>query len=173
MILTHISYLLPFIGLQFDNYNIQEIISNIRILQTSLEDKLHTFYQNLSEQEQSKVFFSLPQFQNCSFLNAINRSVNVSNNNSINQGLKTNTFVEKCTYNTATDPNGIFNPFCTSSPKNKKAAFKNCMLSENNKTKISEIMSKNLLEGGEYDSSSIFKSSAKIKAKFDIFLRKI
>ena len=46
---THISYLLPFIGLQFDNYNVQGIISNIRNLQTSLEDKLHTFYQNLSE----------------------------------------------------------------------------------------------------------------------------
>ena len=46
---THVSYLLPFIGLQFDNYNVQEMISNIRILQASLEDKLHTFYQNLSE----------------------------------------------------------------------------------------------------------------------------
>ena len=46
---THISYLLPFIGLQLDNYNVQEMISDIRILQASLEDKLHSFYQNLSE----------------------------------------------------------------------------------------------------------------------------
>ena len=53
------------------------MISNIRTLQNNLEDKIHTFYQNLSEQEQLKVVFSLPQFQNRSFLNAINRSVNV------------------------------------------------------------------------------------------------
>ena len=81
---NHISDLLPFIELQFNNYNVQGMISNIRILQNNLEDKLHTFYQNLSEREQLKVVFSLPQFQNCLFLNAINRSVN----NSINQGMK-------------------------------------------------------------------------------------
>ena len=46
---THISYLLPFIELQLNNYNVKEMISNIRILQASLEDKLHSFYQNLSE----------------------------------------------------------------------------------------------------------------------------
>ena len=59
----HISYLLPYIGLQFNNHNIQGMISNIRTLQNKLEDKIHTFYQNLSEQEQLKVVFSLPQFQ--------------------------------------------------------------------------------------------------------------
>ena len=97
---THISYLLPFIGLQLDYYNVQEMISNIRILQTSLENKLHTFYLNLSEREQSKVILRLPQFQNSSFLNAVNRSVN----NSINQGMKNNSFLEKCTSKTATEP---------------------------------------------------------------------
>ena len=45
----HVSYLLPFIGLQFNNYNIQGMISNIRTLQNNLEDKIHTFYQSLSE----------------------------------------------------------------------------------------------------------------------------
>ena len=46
---NHVSLLLPFIGLQFNNYNVQGMIYNIRILQNSLEDTLHTFYRNLSE----------------------------------------------------------------------------------------------------------------------------
>ena len=32
---NHVSLLLPFIGLQFHNYNVQEMISNIRLLQSS------------------------------------------------------------------------------------------------------------------------------------------
>ena len=113
----HVSYLLPFIGLQFNNYNVQGMISYIRILQNNLEDKLYTFYQNLSEQEQSKVIFSLPQFQNPLFINAINRSIIISNNISVNHGMKNNSFVEKCTSNVATDQNFVFNPFCTLCPK--------------------------------------------------------
>ena len=50
--------------------------------------------------------------------------------------MKPNYFVEKCTSDTATDPNVVFNPFCTSSPKHKKAAFENLKPSENNETKI-------------------------------------
>ena len=46
-----VSYLLPYIGLKFNNYNIQGMISNIRILQNNLEDKIHTFYQNIPERE--------------------------------------------------------------------------------------------------------------------------
>ena len=46
---NHVSLLLPFIGLQFDNYNIQGMILSIRTFQNNLEDKIHTFYQSLSE----------------------------------------------------------------------------------------------------------------------------
>ena len=67
----HINYLLPYIGMQFDNLNVQGMIFDIRTLQNKLEDKIITFYQNLSEQEQLKVVFSLPHFQNHSFLNAL------------------------------------------------------------------------------------------------------
>ena len=112
------------------------MILNIRTLQNNLEDKIHTFYQSLSEREQLKVVFSLPQFQNCLFLNVLNRSVNISNNDSINQGMKTNSFVEKCTSNVANDPNVIFNPFCTSSPKNKKVEFKNSTPSKIDETEV-------------------------------------
>ena len=45
----HVSYLLPYIALQSNNYNIQGMISNMKILHNNLEDKIHTFYQNLSE----------------------------------------------------------------------------------------------------------------------------
>ena len=65
---NHVEYLIPFIGLQFNNYNIPEMISSIRALQINLEDKIHTFYQNLSEREQLKVVFTLPQFLNNLFL---------------------------------------------------------------------------------------------------------
>ena len=57
------------------------MIFDIITLQDKLEDKIVTFYQNLSEREQFMVIFSLPQFQNCLFLNAINRSINILNNN--------------------------------------------------------------------------------------------
>ena len=118
---NHVSLLLPFIGLQFNNYNVQGMIYNIRHLQSSLEDKLHTFYQNLSEWEQLKAIFSLPQFQNHLFLNAVNRSIN----NSLNQGIKNHSLLEKCTSKTATEPKVVVDSFCTSFTKNEKAALKN------------------------------------------------
>ena len=46
---NHVEYLIPFIVLQFNNYNIPDMISSIRTLQINLEDEIHTFYQNLSE----------------------------------------------------------------------------------------------------------------------------
>ena len=77
---NHVDYLIPFIGLQFNNLTAMA-------LQIYLEDKIHTFYQNLSEQEQLKVICTLAQFLNNSFLNAMNRSKIFTNNNSINQAL--------------------------------------------------------------------------------------
>ena len=67
------------------------------------------------------MIFSLPQFQNPSFLNAINRSIIVSNNISVSQGIKANYYVEKRTSNVVTDPNVVFDPFCTLLSKVKKA----------------------------------------------------
>ena len=53
--------------MQIDNFNVQGMIFAIRTFQNKLDDKIITFYQNLPEQEQLKVVFSLPHFQNCSF----------------------------------------------------------------------------------------------------------
>ena len=80
--------------------------------------------------------------------------------------------MEKCTSKTATNPKVIVDSFCTSSTKNEKATFKNSGLSEINETRISQVMTKNLLKGGRLDGSSSLKSPAKISAKFDIFLRR-
>ena len=115
---------------------------------------------------------SLRQFKNFSFLNAINRSKVVTNNNSINQGMKTSSFVRQCTSNIATDSNVVFNPFCTLSPKNKKVEFENSKLSKINETEISKVILENSLAGDKHSSSLELKSSAKIKAQFDIFLQR-
>ena len=64
-----------------------------------------------------------------------------------------------------TDPNVVFDLFCTSSSKIKKAAFSNFKPPKNNETKISEIIS-------EHRGSLNSKYSTKIKARFDIFLRR-
>lgn len=57
--------------------------------------------------------------------------------------MNNNYFVEKCNLTAATVQNIVFNPFCTSSSKNRIAASENFMpkASENNKTKMSESMS--------------------------------
>ena len=101
-------------------------------------------------------------------LNVFNRSVN----NSINQEMKTYSFLEKCTSKTATDLKVVFNSFCTFFPKNEKTASKNFGLPEVNETRISQIITKDLLKGGRLHGSSNSKSPAKISAKFDIFLRR-
>ena len=63
----HINCLLPYIGMQFDNLNIQGMIFAIRTLQNNLEDKIITFYQNLPEQEQLKVVLAYLNSKTISF----------------------------------------------------------------------------------------------------------
>ena len=74
----HFNSLIPYVGFHFNSLNFLGIIYTVRNLQTRLEDILINFYQNLPEREQLKVVFTLPQFQNRSFLQAINRSLNIS-----------------------------------------------------------------------------------------------
>ena len=60
----HINCLLPYIGMQFENLNVQGLIFAIRTLQNNLDNKIITFYQPLPERELLKVVFSLCNFQN-------------------------------------------------------------------------------------------------------------
>ena len=57
----YIDSLLPYFGPDLD---IRGIIYDMRNLQNKIEDRLINFYQNLSERDQIKVVFSLPQLQN-------------------------------------------------------------------------------------------------------------
>ena len=71
---TQIERLIPHVSHQTDEFNVQNMIHAMRNLQNKIEDKLINFYQNLSERDQIKVVFSLPQLQNHSFIQAVNRS---------------------------------------------------------------------------------------------------
>ena len=77
-----INSLVLYVGSHFDSLNVQGMILTMRNLQTRLEDILINFYQNLPEREQFKVVFTLPQFQNHSFLHATNKTLNISKNTS-------------------------------------------------------------------------------------------
>ena len=61
---TQIERLIPHISHQTNEFNVQNMIHAMRNLQNKIEDKLINFYQNLSERDQIKVVFSLPQLQN-------------------------------------------------------------------------------------------------------------
>ena len=80
----YIDSLLPYFGPDLD---IRGIIYDMRNLQNKLEDKLITFYQNLSERDQMKVVFSLPQLRDYSFVEAVNRSVHHLGDSSVSQSV--------------------------------------------------------------------------------------
>ena len=93
------------------------MIHTMRNLQTRLEDILINFYKNLTDREQLKAVFTLPQFQNCSFLQAINRSLNISKNISKGQGLTINSFTEQYSPPLVNSRNVPYSPQMTSSIK--------------------------------------------------------
>merc|ERR1711895_427567 len=92
------------------------MIHAMQNLQNKIEDKLITFYQNLSERDQIKVVFSLPQLQNRSFVQAVNRSVDHLGDLSVSQSVS-----QSVSHNVSlvqNSPNN-FSHIRTSSPKNK------------------------------------------------------
>ena len=91
----------------------------MRNLQNKIEDKLINFYQSLSERDQIKVIFSLPQLQNHSFIQAVNRSVQQLVDFSVSQEIRGNFTVEDNISLVQNSPNNKFSHIRTSSPKNK------------------------------------------------------
>ena len=158
----YINSLIPHVGFDLD---IQGIIYAMRNLQIKLEDSLVKFYQNLPEREQVKIIFTLPHFQNGSFLQAINRSLQTSKSASVSQGSS----------NIANSPPRQDSSFLANSPKEK---FSPSKTSTPNKVKNFEInksrenVDNHSLERNEDGNSFKSNSSTKIKAKFDIFLRR-
>ena len=137
----------------------------MRNLQIKLEDSLVKFYQNLPEREQVKIIFTLPHFQNGSFLQAINRSLDMSKSAAVSQGSS----------NIANSPPKQDSSFLANSPKEK---FSPSKTSTSKKAKNFEInksrenVDNHSLERSEDSNSFKSNSSTKIKAKFDIFLRR-
>ncbi len=158
----YIDSLLPYFGPDLD---IRGIIYDMRNLQNKIEDKLINFYQNLSERDQIKVVFSLPQLQNRSFIQALNRSVEQLDELSVSQGSSNiaNSPPKQDSSFLANSSREKFSPSKTSTPKKAKNF-------EINKSR--ENVDKHSLERSENSSSFRSNSSTKIKAKFDIFLRR-
>ena len=63
------------------------MVQAMRVLQNRIEDKLVNFYQSLPERDKIKVVFSLPQLQNHSFVQAVNRSVDHLGDLSVSQSV--------------------------------------------------------------------------------------
>merc|ERR1711867_424218 len=53
-------------------------------IQSRIENKLISFYQNLDERDRMLVIFTLPQLRDQSYISVVNRSVTQSVNNSVN-----------------------------------------------------------------------------------------
>ena len=144
----------------------------MRNLQNKIEDKLINFYQNLSERDQIKVIFSLPQLQNCSFFQAVNRSAEQLDELSVSQGMRGNFSVEDNISLVQNSPNN-FSHIRTSSPKNEGCdipKFKPQIDKDVQNQREKEPVMNNLLGGNKPGNSNGL--SSKIKAKFNIFLKR-
>ena len=162
---TQIERLIPHVSHQTNEFNVQNMIHAMQNLQNKIEDKLINFYQSLSERDQIKVVFSLPQLQNRSFVQAVNRSVNHLGDLSVshNISLVQNSPPKQDSSFLANSSREKFSPSKTSTPKKAKNF-------EINKSR--ENVDKHLLERSENSDSFRSNSSTKIKAKFDLFLRR-
>ena len=153
----YIDSLLPYFGPDLD---IRGIIYDMRNLQNKIEDRLINFYQNLSERDQIKVVFSLPQLQNRSFVQAVNRSVNHLGDLSVSQSV-----IQSVSHNISLVQN--------SPPKQDSSFLANSSREKFSPSKTSTPKkAKNFEINKSRENFSPSKTSTKIKAKFDIFLRR-
>ena len=63
------------------------MVKALRVIQSRIEDKLISFYQNLEERDRMKVIFTLPQLRDHSYISVVNRSVHHEGNPSVNQSI--------------------------------------------------------------------------------------
>ena len=171
----HISQLIPFVSFQSREFDIQGMIQTIRNLQNQIEDKLINFVQNLPERDQIKVVFSLPQLRDRSFIQAINRTHERFNESVISQNIRNNSVVNSQNCSVQNSLYEHFSPTTNLSPKSKEGGnHRPSFLIDKNVDiqKEAKIEEKSLLESKKLSSSDDFKSSAKIRTKFNIFLRR-
>ena len=82
---SQIIRLAPFASQSTENYNVYEMVKALRVIQSRIEDKLISYYQNLEERDRMKVVFTLPQLRDHSYISVVNRSVHHRGNNLVNQ----------------------------------------------------------------------------------------
>ena len=84
---SQIVRLAPFVSQSTENYNVYEMVRALRVIQSSIENKLISFYQNLDERDRMLVIFTLPQLRDHSYISVVNRSVHHKGNPSVTQSV--------------------------------------------------------------------------------------
>ena len=84
---SQIIRLAPFVSQSTENHNVYEMVKALQVIQSRIEDKLISFYQNLDERDRMKVIFTLPQLRDHSYISVVNRSVHHEGNPSVNQSV--------------------------------------------------------------------------------------
>ena len=79
--------LAPFVSHSTESHNVYELIKALRVIQSRIEEKLISFFQNLDERNRMKVIFTLPQLRDHSYISVVNRSVHHEGNPSVNQSV--------------------------------------------------------------------------------------
>merc|ERR1712082_242524 len=77
---SQISRLVLFASQSNDDFNVYEMVKALRVIQSRIENKLISYFQNLEERDRMKVVFSLPQLRDHSYISVVNRSVHYSGN---------------------------------------------------------------------------------------------
>ena len=112
---SQISRLVLFASQSNDEFNVYEMVKALRVIQSRIEDKLISYFQNLEERDRMKVVFSLPQLRDHSYISVVNRSVTQSANSSVKaRSLSPNSSLVK---NSSND----FSYVRTSSPNKEEA----------------------------------------------------
>merc|ERR1712101_57111 len=135
---SQIVRLAPFVSQSTENYNVYEMVRALRVIQSSIENKLISFYQNLDERDRMLVIFTLPQLRDHSYISVVNRSVHHKGNPSVTQ------FVNNSVNDRSISPN--------SSPiENSSKNFAHVKMStpNNDETKVPEFsppLEKNIIK---------------------------
>merc|ERR1711954_334587 len=147
----------------------------MRQLQSRIEDKLITFYTNLSEREKAKVVLTLPHLQNRSFVQAVVSPAGHQSESSINQSVNSSVHKSGCHSVNPNDslgqkyPNQDFAYVRTSSPTRDHEIPKFRPWESENQEK-DKMLVKNLFKNDKPSKSS--SPSAREKAKYSIFLQR-
>merc|ERR1712115_184216 len=89
-----ITRLAPFASQSTESHNVYELVKALRVTQSSIENNLISFYQNLDERYRMLVTFTLPQLRDHSYISVVNRSVHL-NQSVRNRSLSPNSSLAK------------------------------------------------------------------------------